>query len=202
MQVPTVVIAMKADMGSPELWLDEHGDALYRYALLQFRDQHKAEEAVQETLVAALQSRDRFRGNASVRTWLIGILKHKVLDQFRREAREAPLDQEVLEDAEGAEMVEQSFLDDGHWSADLGDWDQPEAALASGQFWEILQRCIDALPARQARLFLLRELFEEKTEKICKELSVTPTNLWTMLYRTRMAMRKCLDRNWVGEAWG
>jgi RNA polymerase sigma-70 factor (ECF subfamily) len=193
---------MTADSGSPEQWLDEHGDVLYRYALLQFRDEHKAEEAVQETLVAALQSRDRFKGGSSVRTWLIGILKHKVLDQFRRESREAPLDEEALDSgADGAEMVEQSFKEDGHWSSDLGDWEHPEKALASGQFWDILQRCIDALPTRQARLFTLRELFEEKTEKICKELSVTPTNLWTMLYRTRMALRKCLDRNWVGEVW-
>ncbi len=193
---------MTTGIGSPEQWLDEHGDALYRYALLQFRDEHKAEDAVQETLVAALQSRDRFKGASSVRTWLIGILKYKILDQFRREAREAPLDMEVLEDSEGAELVEQCFKEDGHWSANLGEWEQPEAALASGQFWEILQSCLDLLPQRQARLFMLRELFEEKTEKICKELALTPTNLWTMLYRTRMALRKCLDRNWVGKAWG
>jgi RNA polymerase sigma-70 factor (ECF subfamily) len=194
---------MKMDSSSPEQWLEQHGDVLYRYALLQFRDEHKAEEAVQETLVAALQSRERFKGGSSVRTWLIGILKHKVLDQFRREAKEAPLDEEAMDSAaDGAEMVEQSFLDDGHWSFDLGDWEHPEKALASSQFWDILQRCIDALPQRQARLFMLRELFEEKTEKICKELSLTPTNLWTMLYRTRMGLRKCLDRNWVGTAWG
>jgi RNA polymerase sigma-70 factor (ECF subfamily) len=193
---------MTTDAGSPEKWLDEHGDVLYRYALLQFRDEHRAEEAVQETLVAALQSIEKFKGGSSVRTWLIGILKHKVLDQFRRESREAPWDEEASERAEGADLVEQSFVEDGHWSFDLGDWEQPEKALASGQFWDILQRCIDALPRRQARLFMLRELFEEKTEKICKELALTPTNLWTMLYRTRMALRKCLDRNWVGEAWG
>jgi RNA polymerase sigma-70 factor (ECF subfamily) len=193
---------MTTDAGSPEKWLDEHGDVLYRYALLQFRDEHRAEEAVQETLVAALQSIEKFKGGSSVRTWLIGILKHKVLDQFRRESREAPWDEEASERAEGADLVEQSFIEDGHWSFDLGDWEQPEKALASGQFWDILQRCIDALPRRQARLFMLRELFEEKTEKICKELTLTPTNLWTMLYRTRMALRKCLDRNWVGEAWG
>ena len=191
---------MTTDTGSPEQWLDEHGNALYRYALLQFRDEHKAEEAVQETLVAALQSCDRFKGGASVRTWLIGILKHKVLDQFRRESRDAPLDEELLEQAEGTDPVEQSFKENGRWNSDLGDWGQPETALESGEFLEILQRCIDALPKRQARLFMLRELFEEKTEKVCKELSVTPTNLWTMLYRTRMTLRKCLDRNWVGEA--
>jgi RNA polymerase sigma-70 factor (ECF subfamily) len=190
---------MTKDIGSPEEWLDQHGDALYRYALLQFRDKHKAEEAVQETLLAALQSRSHFKGSASVRTWLIGILKHKVLDQFRKEARERPLDEKALNDNETTDVVEQSFQDDGHWRSELGDWGRPETAVASGQFWKILQRCIDNLPKQQAHLFTLRELFEEKTENICKEMSITPTNLWTMLYRTRMALRKCLDRNWVGE---
>lgn len=168
---------MTADNSSPEQWLDDHGDVLYRYALLQFRDEHRAEEAVQETLVAALQSVDRFQGGSSVRTWLIGILKHKVLDQFRRESREAPLDEEALDsNAEGAAMVEQSFKEDGHWSSDLGDWDHPEKALASGQFWDILQRCIDALPRRQARLFTLRELFEEKLKKFVRNwLLLRPT---------------------------
>jgi RNA polymerase sigma-70 factor, ECF subfamily len=183
-----------------ENWLDMHGDALYRYALLQLRDEHKAEEMVQETLVAALQARDRYRGGAAVRTWLIGILKHKMLDQFRREAREAPLEESFLGQDEADDETAEQFKSDGHWQSRLGDWGHPEAAVESSQFWEILQRCIDLLPKKQARLFMLRELMEEKTEKICKELSITPTNLWTMLYRTRMGLRKCLDRNWVGEA--
>ena len=185
-----------------ETWIDEHGDALYRYALLQLRDEHKAEEIVQETLVAALQARNRYQGGATVRTWLIGILKYKVLDQFRREAREATLGEEFLGQDEPDDETGNQFKPDGHWRSKLGDWDDPEAALESGQFWEILQRCLDLLPRKQARLFMLRELMEERTEKICKELSITPTNLWTMLYRTRMGLRKCLDSNWVGEARG
>ena len=190
---------MTTDTGSPEQWLDEHGDALYRYALLQLRDQHKAEEMVQETLVAALQARERYKGGASVRTWLIGILKHKVLDQFRRESREVPLEEDVKESEVEDDPSNTLFAEDGHWRNKLGDWGHPESALASDQFWDILQRCLELLPKKQARLFMLRELMEEETKKICKELDITPTNLWTMLYRARMGMRKCLDRNWVGE---
>jgi RNA polymerase sigma-70 factor (ECF subfamily) len=193
---------MTTDIGSPEQWLEQHGDVLYRYALLQLRDQHRAEEVVQETLLAALQSRDRFKGGASVRTWLIGILKHKVLDQFRHEAREVPLDEKEFEKNAAADVIEESFLEDGHWNSKLGDWGDPESVVASSQFWDILQRCLDFLPRKQVRLFILRELLEEKTEKICKELSISPTNLWTMLYRARMGLRKCLDRNWVGESQG
>ena len=190
-------IANMPEQHSPERWLDEHGAALYKYALVHTRDEHRAEEAVQETLLAALQARDRFTGSASVRTWLIGILKHKIMDMFRRDAREVALDEpdEVAEEA----ALEDSFAPDGHWSARLADWGDPVKALESSQFMSILQRCLDALPPRLARLFWLREVMEENTENICKELTITPTNLWTMLHRSRLGLRQCLDRNWVGN---
>jgi RNA polymerase sigma-70 factor, ECF subfamily len=192
----------EADTGSPERWLDEHGGALYRYALLRLRDGHKAEEMVQETLLAALQARARYSGGASVRTWLIGILKHKILDQFRREAREVPLDDpQSVGDADD-DPAENSFVSDGHWRVMISDWGDPHRALEKGQFWTILQYCLDRLPERLARLFVLREVMEEGTEEICKDLAITPTNLWTMLYRARMGLRQCLDRNWVGETRG
>lgn len=87
MSVPVDSVPLVADADSPESWVDAHGSALYRYALVQLRDEHKAEESVQETFLAALQARQRFTGSASIRTWLIGILKHKILDQFRRGAQ-------------------------------------------------------------------------------------------------------------------
>ncbi len=101
---------MQGGIDSPEQWLDAHGDALYRYALVRLRDAHKAEEAVQETLLAALQARERFSGGASVRTWLIGILKHKILDQFRREARELNLGDSQAQAAEDDQVVAGEFL--------------------------------------------------------------------------------------------
>ncbi|MBI5331135.1 MAG: sigma-70 family RNA polymerase sigma factor [Betaproteobacteria bacterium] len=183
---------------SPERWLEEHGDALYRYALTHLRDEHKAEEAVQETLVAALQARERFSGEASVRTWLVGILKHKVMDVFRHESREVALEEadEVAAEEDGEE---DSFAPDGHWSARLADWGDPMRALENAQFLVLLQRCLEGLPPRLARLFWLREVMEEDTEDICKELAITPTNLWTMLHRGRLGLRQCLDKSWVGS---
>lgn len=184
--------------GSPEQWLTDHGDALYRYALVRTRDKHQAEEAVQETLLAALESQGRFSGASSVRTWLIGILKHKLLDQFRRGKREMPLD----DPADGEDLADDPtgsmFVPDGHWREPPADWGDPEELLGRGQFMTILQRCLEALPEHLARLFMLREVMEEETENICKELAITPTNLWTMLYRARMGLRQCLDRNRVG----
>ena len=187
-------------LGSPDSWLDEHGAALYKYALVHTRDEHKAEEAVQETLLAALQGRERFSGGASARTWLIGILKHKIMDMFRHDAREVQLDEpDALDDLD--EMhTDDNFVSDGHWQHRLSDWGNPEELLERGQFMTILQRCLDALPPRLARLFMLREVMEENSDEICQELAITPTNLWTMLYRARLGLRQCLDRNWVGNA--
>lgn len=184
-------------LGAPDTWLDEHGAALYKYALLHTRDKHQAEEAVQETLLAALQARKHYAGGASPRTWLIGILKHKIMDLFRREAREGALDvgREIAEEA----ALEEGFAPDGHWSARVADWGDPALVLEGSQFLLILQRCLDALPPRLARLFMLREVMEEDSEKICKELAITPTNLWTMLHRGRLGLRRCLDRNWIGN---
>ncbi len=193
---------LQADRPGPaadaERWLEEHGGALYRYALAHLGDEHKAEEAVQETLLTALQAHGRFAGGASVRTWLIGILKHKVMDMFRREAREVLLDDPDDAEEMGEARAEEGFAPSGRWRERLSDWGNPEELLERGQFMTILQRCLDALPVRLARLFWLREVMEEESGNICQELAITPTNLWTMLYRARMGLRQCLDRNWVG----
>jgi RNA polymerase sigma-70 factor (ECF subfamily) len=177
-------------IGSPQRWLADHGTALYRFALVRLRDPAKAEDAVQETLLAAWHGRERFTGGASVRTWLIGILRHKISDEFRREQRETPAS-DPDPPARDEHDAGADFTDDGHWASGLADWGDPEAALDQQQFWATLERCLDTLPRRQARLFVLREVMEEETEIICQDLGVTPTNLWTMLYRARLALRHC-----------
>lgn len=185
---------------TPDQWLEIHGDALYRYALVRLRDADKAEEAVQDTLVAALQAYSRFNGGAAVRTWLIGILKHKILDHFRREARTAHVNLSDHELAESdLEIVDEYFAQDGHWREVPSDWGDPEEAAERSQLLEILQRCLDGLPERLGRLFIMRELMEESTEAICQEMKISPTNAWTMLYRARLELRQCLDRNGAGH---
>ncbi len=182
---------------SPETWLDEHGDVLYRYALLHLRDPSRAEDAVQETLLAALGGRERFSGGASVRTWLIGILKHKVMDQFRRHAREIPLDDPLPGPEADDSADEGDFTPFGSWRERLSDWGNPEELLEREEFVAFLQLCLDGLPPRLAQLYWLREVMEEGTESICKEMAITPNNLWTMLHRARLALRRCLDRTWL-----
>ncbi len=191
---------MESNLDSPERWVEEHGNVLFRYALVRLRDEHIAEELVQETFLAALQARERFAGGSSVRTWLIGILKHKILDQFRRESRMVATDDDESPGYEDNCLVENSFSSAGRWSATLSDWGDPEQTMENGQFWTVLQYCLDHLPKRLARLFVLREVMEGGTEEICKELAITPTNLWTMLYRARLGLRQCLEQNGVSTA--
>lgn len=183
-------------------WLNEHGDYLYRFALGRLRDQHLAEDAVQETLLAALKNNASFTGKSSPRTWLTGILKHKIIDLMRRAQREQPL----FDDDAAAEMIDpgmDEFFDDaGHWTEKPSSLGDPARLMEQQQFWQILQACLDRLPKNLARLFLLREIEEEDNEIICKELQISATNAWVMLYRSRMGLRKCMEMHWAERARG
>ena len=182
----------------PDAWLDRHGSYLFRYAMVVLRDKQLAEDAVQECLLAALQAHASYSGAASERTWLTGILKHKVVDIVRRDCRETA--QEGLGEAEDPYGEFGACFDaSGHWSARLTDWGRPEQSLEQKQFWKILQYCLDNMPRRLAQLFMLREVVGTESEAICQEMDITPTNLWTMLYRSRMSLRVCLEKTWLGR---
>jgi RNA polymerase sigma-70 factor (ECF subfamily) len=178
-------------------WLAEHGDYLYRFALARLRDPHLAEDVVQETMLAAMQGGGH-SGKSSPRTWLTGILKHKIIDQFRRQQRETSLEtpDDIADDAPG---MDEFFLDDGHWSEPPQSWGDPGSLMQQDQFLQTLQDCMDKLPKKLAQIFLLRDVHESDNEEICKELEITATNAWVMLYRARMGLRKCLELNWLGD---
>jgi RNA polymerase sigma-70 factor, ECF subfamily len=183
---------------TPHDWLNEHGDYLYRFALARLRNPDQAEDVVQETLLAAIQSQS-YAGQSAPRTWLVGILKHKIVDLIRRQVREQPMEGlgESLPDDPGTDEFFEE--DGGHWSDKPLAWDMPDSALEQKQFLAALQACMDRLPAKLASLFMLREVHEEDNEKICKELEITATNAWVMLYRARMGLRKCLELNWLNR---
>ena len=170
---------------------------LLRYASLQLRNREAAEDAVQETLLAALAAQSSFEGRSNLRTWLTGILKHKCVDALRRSEREVPLPDGETED--GASDFDALFDAKGHWREAPKPWQAPEGALHEKQFLQALEDCLRALPARTAQVFLLREHMGLETAEICKELGLTATNCWVLLYRARMALRLCLDKNWFAR---
>jgi len=167
---------------------------LLRYASLQLRDAAAAEDAVQEVLLAALAGEANFAGRSNLRTWLTGILKHKIVDAIRRQARERPASELEPEGDEGE--FDALFDRRGHWQEAPDAWEQPEGALGQKQFLAALEACLRALPQRTAQAFMMREHLGLETPEICKELGITSTHCWVMLHRARMALRLCLDMNW------
>jgi RNA polymerase sigma-70 factor (TIGR02943 family) len=167
---------------------------LLRYARLQLRNPAWAEDAVSETLLAALEKPQAFAGRAQPKTWLIGILKHKLVDQLRRHARECS----AGPDDEDPGVEDPLFDESGHFRERPADWGDPQATLGQRQFLAVLDACVEKLPNQLGRVFLMREWLELETDEICKELGVTPTNLWVMLHRARLRLRECLQLNWFG----
>jgi RNA polymerase sigma-70 factor (ECF subfamily) len=170
---------------------------LVKIARLQLRNDTWADDVVSETLVAALEGAARFGGQSQVKTWVVGILKHKIIDQFRKNGREVSVEAE--QEANASESFDDLFQADGHFrNQTLPTWGDPEASLNRNQFLEILQACVDKLPAGMGRIFMMREWLEYETDEICKEMRITSTNAFVMLYRARMRLRECLELNWFG----
>jgi len=165
---------------------------LLRFARTQLRNDAWAEDAVSETLLAALERPQSFAGASQLKTWLVGILKHKVVDQLRRHTREASL----MSDDDSADFDELLFTADGHWREAPKEWGDPEHACRERQFFEVLEACVQHLPGVQGRVFMMREWLELETDEICKELAITPTNLWVLLHRARLRLRSCLQSTW------
>jgi len=183
----------------PNKWLDHHGDYLYRYALMRVREAALAEDLLQETLLAAVGSYQTHAGRSSERTWLVGIMKHKVIDHFRRVARNAQFQLTPEDNLSDIEGFEKSGPWRGHWREDRAPTSWLVVAsqcLESREFWETFDRCLSQLPPQVATAFTLREIDGLTTTEICEILNVTPNNLWVLLHRGRHKLRDLLEVEW------
>ncbi len=183
--------------------IESHRPYLVRYALAQLRDRTAAEEAVQEALLAALESIGTFSGKSSLRTWLTSILRFKVIDLQRRATAERTHEQYD----EGTHCEDDGWLDElfdstGHWREPPQSWGNPQAALEQRRFWEAFEHCLGRLPQAGSRVFFKREVLGEDTEAICKDEGITASNCWVILHRSRLALRACLEKNWFGKEAG
>ncbi len=188
---------------------------LLKYATLQLRNAAMAQDVVSEVVLVALEKPESFSGKSSVNTWLVGILKFKIIDQFRRSKRETALGgggsdgsdsdnaMNAGDDASFAALQHLMFDETGHGSEPVALWTVPRATpdmgLQEKQFFAALEACVNELPAQQGRVFMMREWLELSTDEICKELDLSTSNLWVLLHRARARLQVCLNTRWFSR---
>ncbi|MCB9852874.1 MAG: sigma-70 family RNA polymerase sigma factor [Phycisphaerales bacterium] len=179
-------------LSDPARWVELHGDAMYRFALLRISSAELAEDAVQEAMLAALAARSTFDGRSSERTWLIGILRYKLIDLLRKRRKDR-------ERSVSVDSNQESLFDDGIWIRRPDDWHVAGSTLESEEFQRILGECVGALPSPMREAFCLRVLDDVPSDEVCKCLDVSSTNLWTLVHRAKLRLRVCLGRRWFGN---
>jgi len=176
----------------PNKWVDNYSDYLFNYTISRLNDHDLAKDIVQDTFLSALKSMKNFKGEATERTWLVSILKHKIIDQYRKSNSK-----------KGKAEVRMSFYEEGE---NKGKWIEEKAPSDWGNFGEkdienselkeILNRCIERLPKNQRMVFLLKTVKNYQTEEISNELQLTSSNIWVIIHRARIALRECMENNW------
>lgn len=185
----------------PGTWVDAYGDALYRFALFRVNNSALAEDLVQDTLLAAMKAKERFSGRSSVKTWLTGILKNKIIDHYRKKDRMRSMSEmATFYEREEAEL----FSEDGHWNYDNPSapktWSPAQVEkLDRSEFMEHFHKCAEKLPEKIRQVFIMREIDGISSPEICEQLDITPQNLWTILHRARLALRGCLEQNYLNN---
>ena len=177
---------------NPNKWIDLYSDYLYNYTIMRVSDSDIAQDLVQDTFLAALKSMKNFKGEASERTWLISILKRKIIDHYRK-----------INSNKGKAEVRIMYNDD---SETEGDWLEERVAdpfdktaednIQNTELGEAIFNCLSKLPKKQALVFKMKTIEDIETEVICNELNITASNLWVIIHRARTAMAECLKENW------
>lgn len=181
-------------------WVENYTDELFKWALYKLPSRETAEDAVQETFMAAYQSWDKFNGESSPKTWLYAILNNKIKDYFRKEIRNIVVtESRLLPQNEERSFLDIFFDENGTWKKEMRPhhWESDEESLLdNGAFTRVLHDCLNKLPELWNKVVILKYLEEKKGNDICKETELSPTNYWQILYRARLQLRECLERNW------
>lgn len=182
----------------PEYWLERYGDALYSYAWTRLRDRSAAEDLVQQTFLEAFKSRAQFEGEVSEKGWLFTIHRHNLIDLLRRKTVITPGTERIEATDNLLAAFEDSGLRRGKWKSEFEpiEFRSPDTELVEVEFWKIFHRCVSKLPAKIARVVLLRELDNLSAEEICSIAGISQSNFWVMCHRARIALQLCLKREW------
>ena len=177
---------------NPNKWVVLYADYLYNYAITRVDGQELAKDLVQETFYSGIKGKENYRGDAAELTWLVSILKRKIIDHYRK-----------INSAKGKKEVRMSFYEEGKKK---GDWIEERVPQSWGnvaakeiendELKNALNACIDNLPEKYRIVFLLKTVQQYETEEICNELDITPSNLWVIIHRARLQLRNCMENNW------
>ncbi|WP_084781415.1 sigma-70 family RNA polymerase sigma factor [Salinivibrio sp. SS2] len=173
---------------------------MLKFAQLQLRDDAKAEDAVQDALLAAYRSIEKFSRQSAFKTWVFAILKNKIIDILRKGQREISVSQPVSDESDAFDEV--LFTQRGYWHTDERPerWSTPTESVKDQQFWLVFETCLHGLPEHLARVFMMREFVELESDEICQNLAITTSNLHVLLYRARLRLRECLENKWFRGA--
>ena len=175
----------------PDKWIDLYADYLFNYTVTRVSDREIAQDLVQDTFLAGLKSMKNFKGEASERTWLISILKRKIIDLYRK-----------INSNKGKAEVRIQYND----AESEGDWLEERVAdpfdktaedsMQNNELGDAIHNCLEKLPKKQSQVFKMKTVLNYETEVICNELNITASNLWVIIHRARTAMADCLQENW------
>ncbi|MCF4102238.1 sigma-70 family RNA polymerase sigma factor [Gillisia sp. M10.2A] len=182
---------MSTNKIDPTKWVDKYSDYLFNYTIVRVNDREIANDLISETFLAGLKSMKNFKGEASERTWLISILKRKIIDHYRR-----------INSKKGQAEVRIKYSDDSN----EGDWLEEQAPdrldmtaediMENEELGLAIIRCMENLPEKQAKIFKMKTIEGFDTEAICNEFNITPSNLWVIIHRARTTLAQCLEKNW------
>lgn len=187
---------------APENWVKLYGDYLFNYAVSRVNNQQLALDLVQDTFLGALSAIKSFEGRSTEKTWLISILKRKIIDHYRKSSRnkeEALIDKNFNEDKEDLPFYSEGEMQ-GYWRADRvpQDWNiSTDKALENEELKAIIEKCISVLPEKFAAVFTLRVIEEITSDEVCKELGITASNFWVIMHRAKLQLRDCIENNWL-----
>ncbi len=190
----------ESSLFTDEVFLEDIRRQMIRFATLQLGDGHLAEDAVQEALIGALKNAASFGGRAALKTWIFAILKNKIADTLRQKQRMVNASS-LLREGDEEEELSELFDRKGFWQPDERPvaWGNPEASLREGQFWQVFEACLEGLPPKQARVFMMREFIELDANEICATVELTTSNLHVLLHRARLRLRECIENKWYLE---
>lgn len=183
--------AMPSKKLNPNKWVDRYSDYLYNYTIVRVNDREVANDLISETFLAALKSAKYFKGEATERTWLISILKRKIIDYYRKinsRKGKAEVKIDYSDDENSGEWLEEQVADQFDRTAE-DEMENNELGLA-------ILECLDSINEKHAAIFKRKTIDGADTEAICNEFNITPSNLWVIIHRARTALAACLEKNW------